>query len=67
MSDYELRNKVEAIVNRNITHYPYEGDTIDKGSIVSSIVELIKEERGDAVNKHIDDKEEEDYYHENCR
>jgi len=41
----ELRDKIEKILNDNITHYPYEGTEIDKREIIQEVIDLIKLEK----------------------
>ena len=41
--DWELKNKIEKIVESNCKEIPYEGTEVDKSGIVEAICELITE------------------------
>tara|TARA_R110000851_G_C12665302_1_gene521913 strand:- start:150 stop:302 length:153 start_codon:yes stop_codon:yes gene_type:complete len=40
--NYELIQKIENIVNSNITHVEYEGYDVNKGTMVNELVELFE-------------------------
>ena len=42
MNNYELKTKIEKILNSNIEHIPYEGTEVDKEAIIDELFELIK-------------------------
>jgi len=42
MEDYKIRQKIEKILNDNITHYEFEGTEIDKPEIINDVMLLIK-------------------------
>lgn len=40
-NDWRFKDKVEKIIESNITKIPWEGDEIDKRGIVEDIIELL--------------------------
>jgi len=42
MNDYELKTKIEEILNNNMEEVPYEGTEVDKQGIIDELFELIK-------------------------
>jgi len=43
MNHWEIRDKIEKIVDENIKEIPYEGTSIEKADLIDDLIELIEE------------------------
>ena len=67
MDNYTLGKEIDKIIDSNITYINYEGFDVNKSSLRGDIINLVNKYVTNSLNEHLNEKEDEDYYHENCR
>ena len=62
-----MENKIKAILDSNMHFSGLELINFNQSKVIADIVNLIHEEKSKVINEYLDEKSEEDDYHESCR
>ena len=62
-----MENKIKAILDSNMHFAGLELISFNQSKAIADIVNLIREEKSKVINEYLDEKSEEDDYHESCR
>lgn len=62
-----MKDQIKAILDNNMYFAGLELISFNQSKVIADIVNLIHEERSKVISEYLDEKSEEDDYHENCR